>query len=169
MPAWLENIAAIVILLVVVTIVIVRLPKIDLGYSDGFRRRRVWNWLPLGLTYAFLYMGRYNLKVSKFAFENLGDENGHALMGNDAFGWIFGIGTVVYGFSFLVNGPFHVLGTFEVFFEHQSVAGKGVNYIIIDGRQLFFTIRGFRKPRAIAGQAYKPKILPADLLFDYLA
>ena len=105
MPAWLENIAAIVILLVVVTIVIVRLPKIDLGYSDGFRRRRVWNWLPLGLTYAFLYMGRYNLKVSKFAFENLGDENGHALMGNDAFGWIFGIGTVVYGFSFLVNGP----------------------------------------------------------------
>ena len=36
----------------------------DVNHSDEFKRRRVMDWLPLGLTYAFLYMGRYNLKVS---------------------------------------------------------------------------------------------------------
>jgi len=50
-------------------------------------------------------MGRYNLKVSKFAFESMQDASGGPLMGNDAFGIIFGVGTVVYGFSFLINGP----------------------------------------------------------------
>ena len=37
-----------------------------LNHTTRFRARRLLNWLPLGLTYAFLYMGRYNLKVSKF-------------------------------------------------------------------------------------------------------
>jgi len=32
------------------------------------------------LTYAFLYMGRYNLKISKFAFESLEGNDGSALM-----------------------------------------------------------------------------------------
>ena len=100
-----DQLAPILILLVVVTFVIGRLPKIELGHSDGFRRRRVMNWLPLGLTYAFLYMGRYNLKVSKFAFEGMQGPDGGAMMGNDDFGMIFGVGTVVYGFSFLINGP----------------------------------------------------------------
>jgi len=59
--------------------------------------RRFLNWFPLGLTYAFLYWGRYNLTVAKSA---LGD-----LMTNEDFGLIFGAGTVVYAFSFLVNGP----------------------------------------------------------------
>jgi MFS transporter, OPA family, glycerol-3-phosphate transporter len=105
MPIWLKEFIAIPILLGVVGFVFWRLPKIDLGYSQSFVRRRVWNWLPLGLTYAFLYMGRYNLKVSKFAFESLEGNDGQALMGNDAFGVIFGVGTVIYGFSFLINGP----------------------------------------------------------------
>ena len=35
------------------------------GHSKAFRIRSYLNWLPLGLTYAFLYMGRYNLKVSQ--------------------------------------------------------------------------------------------------------
>ncbi len=100
-----SNIIALVILLAVITFVIARLPKVDVGHTDGFRRRRVMNWLPLGLTYAFLYMGRYNLKVSKFAFESMKDADGGVLMGNDAFGYIFAAGTVVYGFSFLINGP----------------------------------------------------------------
>ncbi|MEZ4655585.1 MAG: hypothetical protein R3E12_18850 [Candidatus Eisenbacteria bacterium] len=52
-----------------------------------------------------LYMARYNLKVSKFAFEGMTSSHGGPLMGNDAFGIIFGVGTVVYGFSFLINGP----------------------------------------------------------------
>ena len=36
-----DQLAPILILLVVVTFVIGRLPKIELGHSDGFRRRRV--------------------------------------------------------------------------------------------------------------------------------
>lgn len=102
---WLEEFAPIAILVAVVAIVLRRLPRIELGHSDAFLRRRVLNWLPLGLTYAFLYMGRYNLKISKFAFETMPGSSGGALMGNDDFGFIFMVGTVVYGCSFLLNGP----------------------------------------------------------------
>lgn len=49
------------------------------------------------MTYAFLYMARYNLSVSKNA---LGD-----LMPVEDFGLIFGVGTTVYGVAFLINGP----------------------------------------------------------------
>lgn len=59
--------------------------------------RRFVNWFPLGMTYAFLYMARYNLSVSKNA---LGDQ-----MTKEDFGLIFGAGTVVYGLAFLINGP----------------------------------------------------------------
>src|SRR5690606_11242518 len=62
-----------------------------------FMWRRFVNWFPLGMTYAFLYMARYNLSVSKNA---LGD-----LMTKEDFGIIFGVGTTVYGLSFLLNGP----------------------------------------------------------------
>ena len=68
-----------------------------LRHGWPFLNRRFVNWLPLGMTYAFLYMGRYNLQVAKNA---LGP-----LMGNQDFGMIFGIGTGVYAFSLLVNGP----------------------------------------------------------------
>jgi OPA family glycerol-3-phosphate transporter-like MFS transporter len=105
MAAWLKEVLPILILLAAVSVVFARLPKIELGYSARYMRRRRWNWLPLGLTYAFLYMGRYNLKISKFAFENLQDSGGQSLMGNADFGVIFGVGTIVYGFSFLINGP----------------------------------------------------------------
>ncbi|MBK7672377.1 MAG: MFS transporter [bacterium] len=105
MPAWLSELVWIVVLLVVVGLVMARLPKIELGHSPAFMARRRWNWLPLGLTYAFLYMGRYNLTVAKSAFENLPAIGGGSMMGNNAFGLIFGVGTVVYGFSFILNGP----------------------------------------------------------------
>jgi OPA family glycerol-3-phosphate transporter-like MFS transporter len=103
--SWLKKSAPIGILLVVVTIVMMRLPKIDLGHSPAFLKRRVMNWLPLVLTYAFLYMGRYNLTVSKSAFQKIQDASGGAIMGNDDFGIIFLAGTAVYGISFVVNGP----------------------------------------------------------------
>ena len=103
---WAKEFAPIAILLVVVTFVLWRLPNVeDVNHSAEFKKRRVMNWLPLGLTYAFLYMGRYNLKVSKFAFEEMQDSGGSALMGNEDFGVIFMWGTIVYGFSFLINGP----------------------------------------------------------------
>jgi len=95
----------ILVLLAVVAFIIGRLPRVDLGHTKEFRHRRVLNWLPLGLTYAFLYMGRYNLKVSKFAFEEMQAGDGTALMGNNDFGVIFMWGTITYGASFLLNGP----------------------------------------------------------------
>jgi OPA family glycerol-3-phosphate transporter-like MFS transporter len=97
MPNWVKDLAPIFLLLLVVTVVMARLPRVALGHSDAFRRRRTLNWLPLGLTYAFLYMGRYNLTVSKNAFGEL--------MSNADFGTIFFWGTVTYGVSFVINGP----------------------------------------------------------------
>lgn len=105
LPVWLRELLPILILLGVVALVLGRLPKVDLGHTDAFRRRRLLNWLPLGLTYAFLYMGRYNLTVSKRAFEGMKDAAGGALMGNDDFGFIFAAGTIVYGCAFAINGP----------------------------------------------------------------
>ena len=106
MVEWLKEFAPIGILLVVVALVIARLPKVEgVDHSVAFKRRRVMNWLPLGLTYAFLYMGRYNLNISKFAFEEMQDPSGGAMMGNDDFGIIFLVGTWVYGISFVLNGP----------------------------------------------------------------
>ena len=78
-----------------VALVVRRLPKIDVGHSAAFRRRRVLNWLPLGLTYAFLYMGRYNIVELM---------NNGAITGKE-FGDIDAVGSIVYGLAFLVNGP----------------------------------------------------------------
>ncbi|MEM7307200.1 MAG: MFS transporter [Planctomycetota bacterium] len=105
LPVGVQEFLPILGLLLTIAFVVQRLPRIDVGHTDGFRRRRLTNWLPLGLTYAFLYMGRYNLKVSKFAFESMSDGSGGALMGNDDFGVIFMVGTITYGCSFLINGP----------------------------------------------------------------
>ncbi len=68
-----------------------------LGHTKKFIFRRFVNWFPLGMSYAFLYMARYNLNVSKNA---LGE-----MMTKEQFGIIFAAGTIVYGLSFLINGP----------------------------------------------------------------
>lgn len=68
-----------------------------LNHSKKFIFRRFVNWFPLGMSYAFLYMARYNLNVSKNA---MGD-----MMTKEQFGIIFAAGTIVYGLSFLINGP----------------------------------------------------------------
>lgn len=105
MPKWLEELAPILLLLLAIGVVLHRLPRVDLGHSDHYRRRRVRNWLPVGLLYSFLYMGRYNLTVAKGVFEDMTDAAGAPLMTNADFGTIFGVGTAVYGFSFVLNGP----------------------------------------------------------------
>ncbi len=66
-------------------------------HSQAFKVRRFINWFPLGLSYALLYMGRYNLTVSQTVLGNL--------MPKDAFGTIFGVGAWVYAIAFLINGP----------------------------------------------------------------
>jgi len=68
-----------------------------LRHSGWFMTRRFINWLPLGMSYAFLCMARYNLNVAQGA---LGP-----LMPNQDFGIIFFAGTWTYALSFLINGP----------------------------------------------------------------
>ncbi len=68
-----------------------------LNHSRWFMVRRFINWFPLGMTYAFLCMGRYNIIVSKSALGTL--------MSNASLGIIFAVGTCVYALSFVVNGP----------------------------------------------------------------
>jgi hypothetical protein len=45
-------------------------------HDRWFITRRFINWFPLGMTYAFLYMGRYNLNVSKNALGSLMKQGG---------------------------------------------------------------------------------------------
>ncbi len=97
LPEWLKQLLPIGLLLVVIALVLARLPKVELGHSPAFKRRRVFNWLPLGLCYAFLYFARYNINEATSALGGLTD--------NAAFGTIFAVGAWVYGCSFLVNGP----------------------------------------------------------------
>ncbi|MCA9580333.1 MAG: MFS transporter [Myxococcales bacterium] len=92
------NYGPILILLAVIVIVVRILPKIDLGHSPAFVKRRRLNWVPLGLTYAFLYMGLYNLTVSKNYLPQ-------GLMTKEDFGTIFFWGTLTYGCAFVINGP----------------------------------------------------------------
>jgi OPA family glycerol-3-phosphate transporter-like MFS transporter len=68
-----------------------------LRHGRWFVLRRFINWLPLGMTYAFLCMGRYNIIVAKSALGTL--------MSKEDLGIIFAAGTWTYALSFLVNGP----------------------------------------------------------------
>jgi OPA family glycerol-3-phosphate transporter-like MFS transporter len=90
-----QEVVPILILCAAVAIVVNRLPKPDVHHSPQFRHRRLLNWLPLGLTYAFLYMGRYNL-------QQLLQLN---IISNTDFGTIDAVGSITYGIAFLVNGP----------------------------------------------------------------
>lgn len=94
MPTWLRELLPIVVLLALVVVVVGRLPKVDLGHSPAFLRRRLVNWFPVGLTYAFLYMGRYNLNAC------IG-----TVFDKAQFSDIYALGTLIYGLSFVVNGP----------------------------------------------------------------
>jgi OPA family glycerol-3-phosphate transporter-like MFS transporter len=68
-------------------------------HGAAFRRRRFANWFPLGLTYASLYMGRYNFNEYR--------SHAHELHGlsNAQVGLIATVGFWVYAASLLVNGP----------------------------------------------------------------
>lgn len=83
--------------LALVFVIVLYFRSNPMGHSAKFMFRRFLNWFPLGMSYAFLYMARYNLNVSKNA---LGD-----MMTKEQFGLIFAAGTITYGFSFLLNGP----------------------------------------------------------------
>ncbi len=99
MPRWAQQLLPIGVLLAVIALVLSRLPKVELDtpLSDRFRRRRAANWLPLGMTYAFLYFGRYNLAALKI--------KGVEALTEQQYGDIFFVGALIYGFAFLINGP----------------------------------------------------------------
>src|SRR5262249_2646893 len=68
-------------------------------HSAEFRARRTRNWFVLGLTYAAMYMARYNIPLANKSL-------------SDAYGWdkaqvgaIISTATLVYGVSALFNGP----------------------------------------------------------------
>ena len=86
-----------IVAICLVTVIGIYFYNNPLKHGPWFLSRRFINWFPLGMTYSFLYMGRYNLTVAKNAFGTL--------MSNEDFGLIFAAGTGVYAFSFLVNGP----------------------------------------------------------------
>jgi MFS transporter, OPA family, glycerol-3-phosphate transporter len=88
---------AAVIGLFLVGVIVVYFCTNPLHHSRWFLIRRFINWFPLGMTYAFLYMGRYNLQVSKNALGGL--------MTKEDFGTIAAVGTITYAVSFVVNGP----------------------------------------------------------------
>ena len=68
-------------------------------HTPQFKNRRTMNWLVLGLTYAAMYMARYNFPLANKAL-------------SDAYGWdkaqvglIITTATLIYGISALFNGP----------------------------------------------------------------
>jgi MFS transporter, OPA family, glycerol-3-phosphate transporter len=94
---FLNQFAGLIIGLTLCLVVTLYFVSNPLKHGRKFMIRRFINWFPLGMTYAFLYMARYNLSVSKNA---LGES-----MSIQDFGIIFAAGTITYGFSFLLNGP----------------------------------------------------------------
>jgi len=68
-------------------------------YDSRFRLRRGANWLTLGLTYAALYMARYNFTFANAKLSALYGWN------KTQVGAIITSGTLIYGLSALFNGP----------------------------------------------------------------
>ncbi len=68
-------------------------------HTMQFKKRRGLNWMTLGLTYAGMYMARYNFG---FANKELSDTFGFS---KTEIGTIITISTLVYGLSAIFNGP----------------------------------------------------------------
>ena len=94
MPTRINELLPILILLAAIGLVVTRLPRVDVGHEKTFLKRRFLNWFPVGLTYAFLYMGRYNLNTLTPTVFTKADYS-------DIYFW----GTLTYGISFVLNGP----------------------------------------------------------------
>ena len=68
-----------------------------LKHTRKFMWRRFLNWFPLGMTYSFLYMGRYNLTVAAVALGSL--------MSKAEFGFIASAGATTYALALTFIGP----------------------------------------------------------------
>ena len=92
-----DSFYAVTITLCLTAVIVAYFCSNPLRHGSWFVTRRFINWLPLGMTYAFLCMGRYNIIVAKGALGTL--------MTKEDLGIIFGVGTWTYALSFLINGP----------------------------------------------------------------
>lgn len=75
------------------------LARHQLNHTPRFKRRRALNWVTLGLTYASMYMARYNFA---FANKDLSDTYGFS---KTQIGSIITFATIFYGLSAMFNGP----------------------------------------------------------------
>ncbi|MRG94261.1 MFS transporter [Polyangium spumosum] len=144
MPDWLKNLLPILLLLAAIAVVVSRLPKIDLGHSEAFKRRRFLNWFPLGLTYALLYFGRYNLSANASLMDKIG------LLTKQEYGDIAGIGSILYGVAFLLNGPLT-----------DRWGGRATILIAAGGSALMNALLGVVAMRAQAGQMTHASVVTA--------
>ncbi len=141
MPGWLSELLPILALLALIVVIVKRLPRVDLGHSQAFLRRRFLNWFPVGLTYAFLYMARYNLNVcTNIVFDKA------------QFSTIYFWGTLTYGVSFVINGPLT-----------DRLGGKRTILVSAIGALLANSLMGLFVMRAMQGDAV-PKEAQADLV-----
>ena len=106
-----------------------------LAYPEGYRRRRFLNWFFMGLAYAFLYWARYNLTPAKISLGKV--------MSNEAFGFIFGTGAIVYGLSFWVNGPLT-----------DRHGGRRMMLIAVLGSGVMNLLMGLAMQQALTGSAF---------------
>jgi len=70
----------------------------SMTHPPGFASRRFMNYFPLGIAYASLYMGRYSYIPAQADFQG-------GLMDRAGLGLMTMVGAIVYGVSFLFNGP----------------------------------------------------------------
>ena len=75
------------------------LSKEQLNHTGAFKNRRALNWITLGLTYASMYMARYNFA---FANKDLSDAFGFS---KTEIGSIITFASLFYGLSAMFNGP----------------------------------------------------------------
>lgn len=115
-------------------------------HSPAFRRRRFANWFPLGILYAFYYMARYNITVSKTAICDQFD------LSNEQWGVVITAGFWTYAFSFLLNGPLtdRLGGRWAII--TGAVGSAAVNLLIA-------ALVGFADPTDLAD--YKVKVILA--------
>lgn len=120
------------------------LKKHELNHTTEFRRRRALNWVTLGLTYASMYMARYNFA---FANKDLSDVYGFS---KSEIGSIITFSTLFYGLSAMLNGP-----------VADKIGGKRAMLIGVSGAFLFNLIFGF--------SAYLGFLGTGTLLLGFLA
>jgi len=139
--------SVIIVSLCLVGIVFLYFYNNPLKHGRWFMLRRFINWFPLGMTYAFLYMGRYNLNVAKNALD--------ARMSKEDFGMIFAAGTITYAFSFLVNGPIV-----------DRIGGKMGILIAALGSALANILMGVLTYLALTGRLHMKLVVAFSLLYS---